>query len=821
MTKCGLFDSYGPPGSIDDQENYLRFEERKMRIDFRAKQGKNINKIKAIAMVLILLSTLVFGSTAFGITQIYTETDLRTLATEVRGGNNYAGITVYLMNDITMSSTAFDPIGFSGKGFSGTFDGQGYTISSININNSDDKGTGLFGYTNESGVVKNVRLTGTIVGGSDTTGGSSMYAGSIVGYHKGLIENCINECSVTGRRPGMPASGLVNTYNVGGIVGCLDGGTIRNTINKGTVYTYRQCGGIAGLVHTTAGALIENCVNTGYVHTSGADVGGIVGYGSYCTVKNCYNTGKVQGYVSNSWVGTYGIGGLVGNMRTANFRIENCYNVGQVNNTDTGSPKGGFGWICGRRNNGTITNTYYYYSNLSSMTGVRSAGSGSGTGTSKTQAEMQNAAMVTTLNASQNPAPWVQDITNSNNGYPILIYQLKVDESTCLIMTWEIPANTTIKLPIPTRNSNSFVVDWGDGKVTGHTTDDFPSHTYTTAGTYTIKISGSVWVFGHIQEEQPTASNTYSDYYTYSLYLRTISKMGNLGYGYFGCSGCTGLTSFVAYNTGCTDSLVRSSFMFNNCSSLSTINMSTFSTSNVETMRYMFRNCSSLTSLDISPLDTSSTIDMCAMFMGCSGLTTLDVSTMRTSSVVNMASLFKDCSSLTYLDLSNMNNSSITNMPFMFMDDSSLEVILLGNNFSILNGENMFSGLANPCAIITERDAVFTSCGTSLGVGSNTKLYVYGKTLETTFEGNSNISTAFGGASKIQPILELIPENPMHVAKNATFTDPGYTVAGIAGTNTTHPIFTVFGYQVESTNNVNTSTPGTYTVNYGLSRVTS
>ena len=69
-------------------------------------------------------------------------------------------------------------------------------------------------------------------------------------------------------------------------------------------------------------------------------------------------------------------------------------------------------------------------------------------------------------------------------------------------------------------------------------------------------------------------------------------------------------------------------------------------TSNVTNMNMMFQNCSGLTSLDLSGLDTSKVIEMSGMFMNCSGLTSLDLSGWDTSKVTNMSGMFGGCAAL-------------------------------------------------------------------------------------------------------------------------------------------------------------------------------
>ncbi len=68
-------------------------------------------------------------------------------------------------------------------------------------------------------------------------------------------------------------------------------------------------------------------------------------------------------------------------------------------------------------------------------------------------------------------------------------------------------------------------------------------------------------------------------------------------------------------------SIKNISYMFNQCSSLTSLNLSNFNTNNVEDMSYMFQLCSSLTSLNLSNFNTNNVQNMKAMFSKCSSLT--------------------------------------------------------------------------------------------------------------------------------------------------------------------------------------------------------
>lgn len=84
-------------------------------------------------------------------------------------------------------------------------------------------------------------------------------------------------------------------------------------------------------------------------------------------------------------------------------------------------------------------------------------------------------------------------------------------------------------------------------------------------------------------------------------------------------------------------------------SSLTTIRLENFDTSNTTDMFYMFSNCSNLTTLDISGFDTSKVKDMRGMFSACRSLTSLDLSSFSTDglSLTNpIYAMFSGCTNL-------------------------------------------------------------------------------------------------------------------------------------------------------------------------------
>lgn len=89
----------------------------------------------------------------------------------------------------------------------------------------------------------------------------------------------------------------------------------------------------------------------------------------------------------------------------------------------------------------------------------------------------------------------------------------------------------------------------------------------------------------------------------------------------------------------------------------------------------LFNYCKSLTSLDLSSFDTSNVNDMYGMFADCKSLVSLNLTNFNTSNVTNMRYMFVRCSKLTSLDLSNFNTSNVTDMGYIFDGCSALETL--------------------------------------------------------------------------------------------------------------------------------------------------
>lgn len=128
-----------------------------------------------------------------------------------------------------------------------------------------------------------------------------------------------------------------------------------------------------------------------------------------------------------------------------------------------------------------------------------------------------------------------------------------------------------------------------------------------------------------------------------------------------------------------TEKVTDMRFMFNNCSKLTSLDVTNFNTAKVTDMSYMFKGCSALTSLDVTKFDTRNVTTMEGMFSSCSKLPSLDVTNFNTVNVKNMMKMFFGCKALTSLDVTNFNSENVTNMNRMFntVQNSPLSMSLI------------------------------------------------------------------------------------------------------------------------------------------------
>ena len=271
---------------------------------------------------------------------------------------NYALSANYdLMADIDLSGTTYlhGVIAYSGVEFTGTFAGNGHTISNLTINAPYTTYVGLFGMVGEGAQISNVILSNVdVVGDEQVAGliGRNYYAetthcqvsgvvdgvyqvGGLVGNNRSSISNCQSSVTVTG---GRRLGGLVGDSYCGEIDNCSASG---NVTGSGDDYA----GGLVGQSNNTT---ITNCSATGDV-IGLARVGGLIGNNYQASTSDSYATGNVTGVGVN----TLYTGGFVGQNHTSS--VSNCYATGLVTAGDGADKVGGF---VGNNYRGTIEDSY-------------------------------------------------------------------------------------------------------------------------------------------------------------------------------------------------------------------------------------------------------------------------------------------------------------------------------------------------------------------------------------------------------------------------------------------------------------------------------
>ncbi len=145
------------------------------------------------------------------------------------------------------------PIGNATNKYNGHFDGQGYTINGLYMNDSARSYGGLFGYTASGAVIEKVGIDYSYFNGNQ-------YVGNVCGYNEGKIDNCYSFYTM-----------LQSNSYAGGIAG-HNNGTVQRCYNAGLVTASSYAGGVAGCNNNSAGisdcyylldAATENAIGTG------------------------------------------------------------------------------------------------------------------------------------------------------------------------------------------------------------------------------------------------------------------------------------------------------------------------------------------------------------------------------------------------------------------------------------------------------------------------------------------------------------------------------------------------------------------------------
>jgi len=160
----------------------------------------------------------------------------------------------------------FTPIGNLETKFTGLFNGEGYTIDRLTINQSGSNPVGLFGALSASAVVSNVGVTNVAVTGTTSVG-------ALVGDNSGTVSDTFSTGTVVASSVSTGAV-VASTTAAGGLVGTNQAsGSISASFSSAQVQAGDVAGGLLGLNYGS----IDGSFSTGKV--TGAHVGGLVGRG--------------------------------------------------------------------------------------------------------------------------------------------------------------------------------------------------------------------------------------------------------------------------------------------------------------------------------------------------------------------------------------------------------------------------------------------------------------------------------------------------------------------------------------------------------------
>ena len=318
------------------------------------------------------------------------------------------------------SGAGWTPIGNATTKFTGSYNGQGYSIIGLYINNASGENMGLFGFItgNSSATISNLFIQGTFSG--------SCRLAALVGNIESSnisITNCHSNATITSTKS------TTDSYaDTGGLIGLIASGapTITNCSASGTV-TGQGLRNVGGLIAYLNSGTVQKSFSTANVINSasnqgntGGFIGGINSNGNNTLIENCFATGNVSGGANNNsteW--RNGIGGFIGTKRTEysgyTKTIRYCYSTGIVTQTGASTDIGGF---IGRFATNfassvspTITNCYW---DTQRTTQATSAG---GAGTGLTTAQMKVQGNFTSWDFTNT---WKMSSAITYDGYPTL-----------------------------------------------------------------------------------------------------------------------------------------------------------------------------------------------------------------------------------------------------------------------------------------------------------------------------------------------------------------------------------------------------------------
>ena len=239
-----------------------------------------------------------------------------------------------LESNIDMAGAVWTPV----ESYTGTFDGNGYTISNFTVGNADTEDVAMF-VNAENAIIKNIKFENVNVTGkyaavvamyaeNSTIENIDVLSGNITstGYGAGIVmqaeKSVLNDCN--------NYADVTSSFSASGIGGWILNSTVTNCANYGDVIGANRAGGICGNFSGT----MTGCTNNGNVTGNGAmPAGGIVGVLSgAATIENCTNNGDVTATLNNA---NASAAGILGHTPSAKATIKSCTNNGKITSAHT------------------------------------------------------------------------------------------------------------------------------------------------------------------------------------------------------------------------------------------------------------------------------------------------------------------------------------------------------------------------------------------------------------------------------------------------------------------------------------------------------
>ncbi|MFI3306797.1 MAG: hypothetical protein R3Y68_09880 [Rikenellaceae bacterium] len=257
-----------------------------------------------------------------------------TYDSETDGSYSYVNKYIKLTTDIDLNNLPWTPIGYSvtssiTSSFSGRFDGDGHTISNVNIAKDSDSGycVGLFGCYRTYGTATTWIKNLTIKNATISSDGSSL--GTLVGYINNGVG--ITDCNVENSTITYSAETATTSGNVGGLVGqffLANNSAYGCEIKNLSINAMNGSNAVGGLIGSTGeNVTIVGCSVDATLTVSGGKTGGLIGDVGYKTYDSTAATDKGQAE-----------GGIGVNVAY----IYGCYTTGSIEkSTGTTSNAGG------------------------------------------------------------------------------------------------------------------------------------------------------------------------------------------------------------------------------------------------------------------------------------------------------------------------------------------------------------------------------------------------------------------------------------------------------------------------------------------------